>query len=251
MVLQEASAFTQRRQRRRGEGGPNESLAGAARYIETVGGQVRLRKALRGLGSRQREEQCELRTDPVMYRRTPMLSPSLSSPCSKLRPAHPSPAIRLLLRAAGEPDVADRQRTPLYDRPWDMGFAAFLNTPSSDFQKSKLWHEIGAGQYLDISLSGPKTYRPAFAEILQLFSKKFAFLPETRGAELVRRLRRKQRDELSMQCPALPAPPTQSHRCRIFPGRSDQTGWRRRGERRPQRTDGGSGGDPRHFPAPY
>lgn len=85
-----------------------------------------------------------------------------------------------------------------YDRPvWDRSFAAFLNTPAQwVFNKSRLWAQEGAGQYLDVSLSGAEQFidMPT-GDILQLFTKEmFALLPASRGAELRRAFVVKQRD---------------------------------------------------------
>ena len=177
--------------------GLSELLANAAqRYIEDRGGQVRLSEGLRGLevvGG----EIAHLRTDsgdvsadayvvalPVESALETLPSPVARDPFfSRIRRIRTSPIVNVHL---------------WYDRPvWERGFAAFLNTPVQwIFNKSKLWHEAGSGQYLDISLSGAHDFidRPS-AEIIQLFSKEmFALLPETRGAELVRSLVVKQRD---------------------------------------------------------
>jgi squalene-associated FAD-dependent desaturase len=47
-----------------------------------------------------------------------------------------------------------------YDRPvMDLDFAAFINSEAQwVFNKSKMWHLAGDGQYLDISLSGAQHY---------------------------------------------------------------------------------------------
>jgi len=47
-----------------------------------------------------------------------------------------------------------------YDRPvMDLDFAAFINSEAQwVFNKSKMWHLAGDGQYLDISLSGAQQY---------------------------------------------------------------------------------------------
>ena len=119
-----------------------------------------------------------------------------------------------------------------YDRPvWRRGFAAFLNTPVQwVFNKSKLWGEQGAGQYLDISLSGAHDFidLPS-SEMIRLFTKEmFALFPSTRGAELVRSLVVKQREATFDAVPGVGAlRPTQATPLRnlFLAGDWTQTGW--------------------------
>lgn len=96
-----------------------------------------------------------------------------------------------------------------YDRPvWDGDFAAFLNTPLQwAFNKSRLWSQDGAGQYIDVSLSGARDFvdRPA-SEIVDLFRKEMdALFPVARGAQLTRALVVKQREATFAAAPGTAA----------------------------------------------
>ena len=98
------------------------------------------------------------------------------------------------------------------------------------FNKSKLWGGSGAGQYVDISLSGAHNFvdLPS-SEIIQLFTKEmFALFPATRGAEVVRSLVVKQRDATFDALPGVGAlRPTQATPLRnlFLAGDWTQTGW--------------------------
>jgi uncharacterized protein with NAD-binding domain and iron-sulfur cluster len=119
-----------------------------------------------------------------------------------------------------------------YDRPvWDRGFAAFLNTPLQwAFNKTKLWGEEGAGQYIDVSLSGARDFvdMPG-GEIARLFEKEMeALLPRARGARLARVLVTKEREATFAARPGIATlrPPQETPIADLFlAGDWTATGW--------------------------
>jgi uncharacterized protein with NAD-binding domain and iron-sulfur cluster len=84
-----------------------------------------------------------------------------------------------------------------YDRPvMDLDFAAFINSEAQwVFNKSKMWHLDGDGQYLDISLSGARHYIDLpKEELIERFTRELPRLfPKARQARVERCLVVKQR----------------------------------------------------------
>ena len=84
-----------------------------------------------------------------------------------------------------------------YDRPvMDLDFAAFINSEAQwVFNKSKMWHLAGDGQYLDISLSGARRYIDLPKEELseRFTSELRRLFPKARQARVERCLVVKQR----------------------------------------------------------
>jgi squalene-associated FAD-dependent desaturase len=84
-----------------------------------------------------------------------------------------------------------------YDRPvMDLDFAAFVNSEAQwVFNKSKMWHLDGKGQYLDISLSGAWHYIDLpKEELIERFTRELRRLfPKARQARVERCLVVKQR----------------------------------------------------------
>jgi len=77
-----------------------------------------------------------------------------------------------------------------YDQPvMDLDFAAFVNSEAQwVFNKSKMWHLAGDGQYLDISLSGARHYVDLSNEALtERFTRELRRLfPKARRARVER-----------------------------------------------------------------
>ena len=77
-----------------------------------------------------------------------------------------------------------------YDRPvMDLDFAAFVNSEAQwVFNKSKMWHLAGDGQYLDISLSGARHYIDLpNEELVERFTRELRRLfPKARRARVER-----------------------------------------------------------------
>jgi squalene-associated FAD-dependent desaturase len=211
--------------------GLSQLLADAARrYIEERGGELRLGDGIAavevegGRVTRLRAESGEVTADVYV----------IALPVESVLDVLPAPVrdnafFSRIGRITTSPIVNVHLR---YDRPvWGRGFAAFLNTPVQwVFNKSKLWGKQGAGQYLDISLSGAHDFidLPS-AEIIQLFTKEmFALFPATRGAELTRSLVVKQRDATFDAVPGIgalrPAQATPLHNL-FLAGDWTQTGW--------------------------
>ncbi len=84
-----------------------------------------------------------------------------------------------------------------YDRPvMDLDFAAFINSEAQwVFNKSKMWHLAGDGQYLDVSLSGARHYIDLpKEELIERFTGELRRLfPRARQARVERCLVVKQR----------------------------------------------------------
>jgi len=84
-----------------------------------------------------------------------------------------------------------------YDRPvMALDFAAFINSEAQwVFNKSKMWHLAGDGQYLDISLSGARQYIDLpKEELVERFARELRRLfPKARQARLERWLVVKER----------------------------------------------------------
>lgn len=84
-----------------------------------------------------------------------------------------------------------------YDRPvMDLDFAAFINSEAQwVFNKSKMWHLAGDGQYLDVSLSGARHYIDLpKEELIERFTGELRRLfPKARQARVERCLVVKQR----------------------------------------------------------
>jgi squalene-associated FAD-dependent desaturase len=211
--------------------GLSELLAVAARrYIEERGGELRLDEGIRavevegGQVSRLRVGSGEVTADAYV------ITLPVESVLDVLPAAVREDAFFARIGRIGTSPIVNVHLW--YDRlVWRRGFAAFLNTPVQwVFNKSKLWEESGAGQYLDISLSGAHDFidLPS-SEIIQLFTKEmFALLPETRGAELVRSLVVKQRDATFDAVPGVGAlRPTQATPLPnlFLAGDWTQTGW--------------------------
>jgi squalene-associated FAD-dependent desaturase len=211
--------------------GLSELLAGAARrYIEEHGGELRLEDGIRsvevegGQVSRLRSESGEVTADAYV------IALPVESVLDVLPDTVREDAFFARIGRIGTSPIVNVHLW--YDRPvWGRGFAAFLNTPVQwVFNKSKLWDENGAGQYLDISLSGAHDFidLPS-SELIQLFTKEmFALLPETRGAELVRSLVVKQREATFDAVPGVGAlRPTQATPLPnlFLAGDWTQTGW--------------------------
>jgi squalene-associated FAD-dependent desaturase len=211
--------------------GLSQLLADAARrYIEERGGELRLGEGIAavevegGRVSRLRSESGDVTAEAYV----------IALPVESVLDVLPGPVrddafFSRIGRIRTSPIVNVHLR---YDRPvWGRGFAAFLNTPVQwVFNKTKLWGEQGAGQYLDISLSGAHDFidLPS-AEIIQLFTKEmFALFPATRGAELTRSLVVKQRDATFDAVPGVGAlRPAQATPLRnlFLAGDWTQTGW--------------------------
>ena len=232
--------------------GLSELLAGAARrYIEERGGELRLEEGIRavevegGEVSRLRAGSGEVTADAYV------IALPVESVLDVLPDVVRDDAFFARIGRIGTSPIVNVHLW--YDRPvWRRGFAAFLNTPVQwVFNKSKLWGESGAGQYLDISLSGAHDLfidLPS-SEIIQLFTKEmFALFPATRGAELVRSLVVKQRDatfdaRAGRRSAAANAGDAAAES--VPGGRLDADGLARDdGERGAQRPVGGTGGDP-------
>jgi squalene-associated FAD-dependent desaturase len=85
-----------------------------------------------------------------------------------------------------------------YDRPiTDIDFAAFVNSEVQWlFNKSRMWHLTGDGQYLDISLSGAQEYMALpKRELSERFMREmYRVFPRARGARVKRCLVVKQPD---------------------------------------------------------
>jgi squalene-associated FAD-dependent desaturase len=214
-----------------GKVGLSELLAGAARrYIEERGGELRLEEGIcavemeGGEVSRLRADSGDVTADAFV------IALPVESALDVLPDVVRDDVFFSRIGRIGTSPIVNVHLW--YDRPvWRRGFAAFLNTPVQwVFNKSKLWGEQRAGQYLDISLSGAHDFidLPS-SEIIRLFTKEmFALFPAARGAELVRSLVVKQRDATFDPVPGVGAlRPTQATPLRnlFLAGDWTQTGW--------------------------
>ncbi|MEO8456995.1 MAG: hydroxysqualene dehydroxylase HpnE [Chloroflexota bacterium] len=211
--------------------GLTELLAGAAqRYIEARGGEVRIGAGIRGVDV-EGGEIARLQTDAGdVTADAYVLALAVESVLGVL----PDAVSRdQFFARIGRIETSPIVNVHLwYDRPvWDRGFAAFLNTPVQwVFNKTKLWHESGPGQYLDISLSGADDFVDwPSGELIEHFRKEMlSLLPATRGATLVRALVVKQRDATFAALPGVARlRPTQATPVGnlFLAGDWTQTGW--------------------------
>ena len=179
----------------------------AQRYIEDRGGEVRFGTGIDGVEveggavSRVVADGDELTADhyvlALAWKDALGVLPEAVAdepPFAAIRSIEPAPIVNVHL---------------WYDRPvWDRDFAAFLNTPLQwAFNKSRLHGLEGAGQYIDISLSGARDVIDVSGdEVIASFRKEVdALFPAARGSTLERSLVVKQRDATFAAAPGVSA----------------------------------------------